>query len=197
MFPILITQKILLFVRPTDWLGAAFASYLFIYFPSNPNTQTHQTQWKGIGKTKKEKKEKERRKLNLETQCEKERKEGKEEEEEEEEEEEKNRGTKPKPSVKGKKKEKEKKMKKKTRPDLTTLWLWVSQICVYLPKCHYNSVSITQIHLKVVFSFHNSSFKNQRIKWWKQKLKTNPNSRGTHQFWVICDENRVIGDGKH
>ena len=47
--------------------------------------------------------------------------------------------------------------------NLTTYMLWVSQICVYLPKCHHNSVDITQKHLKVVFSFHNSSLKNQKI----------------------------------
>ena len=35
-----------------------------------------------------------------------------------------------------------------------------SQQCVYLPKCHGNSVSISQKHLKCVFNFHNSSLKN-------------------------------------
>ena len=79
------------------------------------------------------------------------------------------------------KKKKKKKKKKKTKPDLTTLWLWVPQICVYLPKCHYNSISITQIYLKVVFSVHNSSLKNQRIEWWKQKLKKK--SKQTKQPW--------------
>ena len=28
---------------------------------------------------------------------------------------------------------------------------------------------------KCIFSFHNSSFKNQRIEWWKQWSKTHPN----------------------
>ena len=32
LFPTLITQKILLFVGPTDWLGAAFTSYFFLSF---------------------------------------------------------------------------------------------------------------------------------------------------------------------
>ena len=107
------------------------------------------------------------------------------------------------PNVKGKKKKKEDNAcwrEQKVWPDLTTLWLWVPQICVYLPKCRHNFVSITQIHLNVVFNFHNSSLKNQRIEWWKQKLKTNPNkpnSHGAHQFWVISDENRMMGNGKH
>ena len=61
-----------------------------------------------------------------------------------------------------------------------------------LPYCHYNSISITWKHLKCVFSFHNLSLKNQRIEWWKQKLKTSPNkpfSHGTHIFWVMGDRN--------
>ena len=32
-----------------------------------------------------------------------------------------------------------------------------------------------KLKTKYVFSFHNSSLKNQRIEWWKQKLETNPN----------------------
>ena len=63
-FQLLITQKILLFVGPMDWLGAAFTSYFFsfffflqppipklielgasfFFFPLTPNTQTHRTQ---------------------------------------------------------------------------------------------------------------------------------------------------------
>ena len=46
LFPILITQKNMLFVGPTDWFGAAFTSYFFFFFfffPSTPNTQTHRT----------------------------------------------------------------------------------------------------------------------------------------------------------
>ena len=65
-------------------------------------------------------------------------------------------------------------------------------MCVYLPKCHHNYVFITWRHLKCVFSFHNSSLKNQRIEWWKQKLKTSPNKpfrHGTHIFWVTGDGN--------
>ena len=67
-----------------------------------------------------------------------------------------------------------------------------------LPYCHYNSVSITWKHLKYFFSFHNSSLKNKRIEWWKQKLETHSNtllSHETHQFWVTGDGNRVMGDG--
>ena len=113
------------------------------------------------------------------------------------------------PSLKGKRKKKkeeeedhpawkEKRRRRRRRPDLTTYMLWVPQICVYLPNFHHNSVSITQKHLKVVFSFHNSSLKNQIIEWWKQKLKTNPNkpnSHGTQQFGDMGDENRVMDDG--
>ena len=64
---------------------------------------------------------------------------------------------------------------------------------------HGNSVSITWKHQKCIFSFAKSSLKNQRIKWWKQKLKTNPNilfSHRTHQFWVMGDENGVMGNRK-
>ena len=136
LFPILITQKILLFMGPTNWLCATFTSSLF---PSTPNTQTHWTQWKGMKKKKKKKKP------NPETQCEKERKEEK-----------KMKITRIDPAWKGKK-------RRRRRPDLTTYMLWVPQIYVYLPKWHHNSISITQKHLKVVFSFHNLSLKNQRI----------------------------------
>ena len=43
LFLILIIQKILLFVRPTNWLGAAFTSYfffsfLFSFIPQHPNS---------------------------------------------------------------------------------------------------------------------------------------------------------------
>ena len=88
----------------------------------------------------------------------------------------------------------------KVAPSVTSLWLWVPAMCVYLPKCHGNSVSITWKHPKCVFSFANSSLKNQRIEWWKKKLKTNPNTPfccGTYQFWVMGDENKVMADGKH
>ena len=53
-------------------------------------------------------------------------------------------------------------------------------------------------HLKCILSFYNSSLKNQRIKWWKQNLKTMSNrllNHETHIFWVMCDENRVMSDG--
>ena len=82
-------------------------------------------------------------------------------------------------------KERKKEEEEEDQIDLITYMLWVPQICVYLSKCHHNSVSITQKHLKVVFSFYNSSLKNQKIELWKQKLKTNPNkpnSRGTTNF---------------
>jgi len=90
-------------------------------------------------------------------------------------------------------------MASKVAPGVTCLWPWVPAVCVYLPKCQGNSVSITQKHLKCVFSFLNSSLKNQRIEWWKQKLKTNPNKPNnceSHQFWVMGDGNRVMSDGK-
>ena len=38
-FQLLITQKILLFVGPTDWLGAAFTYYYYYYYFSFFNTQ--------------------------------------------------------------------------------------------------------------------------------------------------------------
>ena len=53
----------------------------------------------------------------------------------------------------------------KDMPGVTLLWPWVPPMCVYLPKCHGNSVLITWKYLKYVFSFHNSSLKNQRIEW--------------------------------
>ena len=96
---------------------------------------------------------------------------------------------------KERKSKEEKKKEKRKRKDVTSLWPWVPQMYVYLPKCHHNSVSITQKHPKVVFSFANSSLKNQRIKWWKQNLKTQPNRlplHGTHQFWVMGDKNLQI-----
>ena len=164
-----------------DWLGAAF-TFFFFFFPSTPIpklTKPSEKEWK-----KKKKKRNRTQKSNVK------RKEKKEEEEDQTQRERK----------KKKKEDNACWREQKVWPDLTTLWLWVPQICVYLPKCHHNFVSITQIHLNVVFSFHNSSLKSQRIKWWKQKLKTNPNkpnSHGTHQFWVISDENRVMGNGKH
>ena len=58
---------------------------------------------------------------------------------------------------------------------------------------------ITWKYLKCVFSFYNLSLKNQRIEWWKQKLKTHPNKllkHGTHQFWVMDDGNKVMSDRK-
>ena len=101
-----------------------------------------------------------------------------------------------------KKKEKwrRKKKRKKKREEESEVKSWGGWIpkCVYLQDCHHNSVSITWKHLKCVFSFHNSSLKNQRIEWWKQNLKTNPNKlflHGSHHFWVMGDGNRVIGDG--
>ena len=70
-------------------------------------------------------------------------------------------------------------------------------MCVYLQKCHHNFVSITWKHLKCIFSFYNSSLKNQKIEWWKKNLKTNPNkllSMGSTIFkwWVIKIEWWVI-----
>ena len=47
------------------------------------------------------------------------------------------------------------------RWDLTCGWDPLS--LVELQKCHHNSISITQKHPKVVFSFANLSLKNQRI----------------------------------
>ena len=96
--------------------------------------------------------------------------------------------------------ERREKVTRKKSKDATSLWPWVPKMCVYLQKCHHSLVFITQKHPKVVFSFANSPLKNQKIEWWKQNLKTQPNKlpfRGTHQFWVMDDENRVMSDGKH
>ena len=86
----------------------------------------------------------------------------------------------------------------KLRLDLRSALIVGPSMCVYLQKCHHNLVSITQKHPKLVFRFANSLLKNQKIEWGKQNLKTNPNSlslRGSHHFWVMSDENRVMGDG--
>ena len=65
---------------------------------------------------------------------------------------------------------KRKKNKNKSK-DMTSFWPWVLEMCVYLPKCHHNSISITQKHQKVVLSFANLLLKNQRIEWWKKNLE--------------------------
>ena len=60
-----------------------------------------------------------------------------------------------------------------------------------LRNCHWKLSFENWKHLKYDFSFHNSSLKNQRIEWWKQK----PNgllSHGSHNFWVMGDGNRVM-----
>ena len=89
--------------------------------------------------------------------------------------------------------EKEKKKEKKKRGEWSQkLQLVGPSLCVYLQKCHHNSVSITWKHIKFVFNLYNSSLKNQIIKLWKQKLKTSSNkpfSHGTHIFWVMGDGN--------
>ena len=93
---------------------------------------------------------------------------------------------------KRRKKSEKKKGKKKIGEWSQKLRLVSPSLCVYLQKCHHNSVSIPWKHLKCVFNFHNSSLKNQIIEWWKQKLKTSPNkpfSHGTHIFWVMGDGN--------
>ena len=128
--------------------GLTWCSFYFFFFSFNP-------QYKNSPNLVKKKK-----KPNPETQCEKERKEEK-----------KKKITRIDPAWKGKKRKRrrrrtpawKKKKKRRRIPDLTTYMLWVPQIYVYLPKCHHNSVSITQKHLKVVFSFHNLSLKNQKI----------------------------------
>ena len=68
--------------------------------------------------------------------------------------------------------EKVRKRKNKNKSkDMTSFCPWVLEMCVYLPKCHHNSISITQKHQKVVLSFANLLLKNQRIEWWKKKLE--------------------------
>ena len=94
--------------------------------------------------------------------------------------------------------EKKKKRKEKKRGEWSQkLRLVGPSMCVYLQDCYHNSVSITWKHIKCAFSFNNSSLKNQKIEWWKQNLKTNPNKLslcGSHYFWVIGDGNRVMGN---
>ena len=97
--------------------------------------QTQKPTWKGKKRRKKKKKE-------------------------EEEEEEENRERWSRPSVKDKKKKKTTTVLEREK-GLTVGF----SMCVYLQKCHYNSVSISWKYLKYVFSFHNSSLKNQRIEW--------------------------------
>ena len=59
------------------------------------------------------------------------------------------------------KKKKEKWKKEKKRGEWSQkLRLMSPSLCVYLQKCHHNSVSIPWKHLKCVFNFHNSSLKN-------------------------------------
>ena len=100
---------------------------------------------------------------------------------------------------KWRRKEKKKLKKEKKREEWSQkLQLVGPSMCVYLQDCHHNSVFITWKHLNSVFSFHNSLLKNQRIEWWKQNLKTNPNKLslcGSHHFWVMGDGNKVMGDG--
>ena len=76
-------------------------------------------------------------------------------------------------------------------------WIWqVSAVGPVLwwklPKCYRYSVFITQKHLKLISSFHNSLLNLVRIEWWKQNLKTNLNKlslHGSHHFWVMSDGN--------
>ena len=75
-------------------------------------------------------------------------------------------------------------------------WAWCDFSLIVGPS---NVYLFTKMSWKL--SFHNlKTLKNQKIEWWKQKLKTNPNKPfcyGTHQFWVMGNENRVMGDRKH
>ena len=59
--------------------------------------------------------------------------------------------------------EKKRKKEKEKRRARQKLRLMGSSLCVYLQKCHHNSVSITWKHLKYVFSFHNSSLKIKEL----------------------------------
>ena len=126
LFPILITQKILLFCGTHGLTWCSF--YFFFFFPFIPQYPNSPNLVKRNGQKKKRKKEKETKPRNPMWKWKKRRKE--EEEEEEQEQEEKNRETKPRPNMKEKKtkprnpkwkgkkrrKKKRKKKKKKTRP---------------------------------------------------------------------------------
>ena len=57
-----------------------------------------------------------------------------------------------------------------------------------LRNCHWKLSFGNWKHLKYDFSFHNSSLKNQRIEWWKQK-RNRLLSSGSHHFWVMDDGN--------
>ena len=98
----------------------------------------------------------------------------------------------------GKRKRKEKKrdgLARKRQDANIGLTIWI-----YLQKCYCNSVSITQKYQNFVFIFTNSYLNLVRYEWWKQKMDTHPNKPcmcGTHRFWVMSDENRVMSNWKH
>ena len=58
-------------------------------------------------------------------------------------------------------------------------------VVMKITKCYRYSVFITQKHLKLISSFHNSLLNLVRIEWWKQNLKTNLSKlslHGSHHF---------------
>ena len=94
---------------------------------------------------------------------------------------------------KRKKKERSDRWGRERKSNLTRL-VGPSNVCLFtkMPwKLSFHNLKTP----KSCFQFPNLSFKNQRIEWWKQKLKTNPNkpnNRGTHQFWVMGDGKQQI-----
>ena len=73
--------------------------------------------------------------------------------------------------------EEEEKKKKKKKKEKRWFEGWDrtqkmgATMSIYLQKCHWKQSYGNWKQLKCVFNFHNSSLKNQRIEWWKQKLE--------------------------
>ena len=76
----------------------------------------------------------------------------------------------------------QKKKKFKKNPKVKHCGWTVRELWVSLRKCHRKQSYGNWKHLKCVFSFHNSSLKNQRIEWSKQKLKSK--FKRTSQPWI-------------
>ena len=83
--------------------------------------------------------------------------------------------------------EKKKKKKKKKKSEIKSCGWWFPQYVFNYENAMKTEFWKLKTHLGV-FSFQNSSLKNQRIEWWKQKPNTLL-SCGTHIFWVMGDGN--------
>ena len=78
------------------------------------------------------------------------------------------------------------KKEKRKNPKSQTLWLKSERFVNLITKMPLETklwkLKTPKMYFKCVFSFYNSSLKNQRIEWWKQKLETK--SKRTSQSWV-------------